>query len=142
MRVVIMRGIPGAGKSTWVRDNMPGALIASADHYYTGPDGVYRFDPNKIRDAHNYCLREFLTHLMLGGPQDLVVDNTNVKVFEVAPYYRLAEAFGREVEVVWVDCTADVAAARTVHGVPLETVLRMAWSFEPLPPWWKVTLVR
>jgi predicted kinase len=32
--VYVMMGVPGSGKSTWIRNNVPGALVASADHYF------------------------------------------------------------------------------------------------------------
>lgn len=46
--VIIMRGVPGSGKSTYVRNRYPEARVVSADRYFTDPaTGEYRFDASK-----------------------------------------------------------------------------------------------
>lgn len=136
-RVTIMRGIPGSGKSTYAKQT--GGYVVSADRYHI-INGVYIFKKENAAAAHNYCLRQFLG-LLEDGCEHIVVDNTNVKVFEIAPYYRLAEALGFEVEIVYILCPPDVGVQRTEHAVPIETVTAMANGFEPLPPWWKQTIL-
>lgn len=143
-KAYIMRGIPGAGKSTWLRDNAPLTVVFSADSFHTDSDGVYRYDPAKAGAAHDACLKGFTDWLVYadGQPQtDVAVDNTNTTLAEIAPYYRLAEAFGLDVEVVWVVADPRLAAERGRHAVPAATVARMAMSVEPLPPRWKVRYV-
>lgn len=51
----ILRGAPGSGKTTWALANRQTSTLCSADHYFTGPDGVYRFDASKIGLAHAAC---------------------------------------------------------------------------------------
>jgi hypothetical protein len=53
--VIVCRGLPGAGKSTYVATLSPGAVVCSADSYFVGPDGAYRFDPAKLGQAHEAC---------------------------------------------------------------------------------------
>lgn len=137
-KVTIMRGIPGSGKSTYA-EKLSG-LIVSADHYHM-VDGVYVFKKENATAAHNDCLRRFIAATMNSDVKHIIVDNTNVKVFEVAPYYRLAEMMGFDVEIVWILCPPDVGIQRTKHAVPMETVMAMANGFEPLPPWWKQTIL-
>ncbi len=131
-----MRGCAGSGKSTWIKNNLPKATVFSTDHYFM-KDGVYQFDPKLLGTNHNLCLRDYTCALINKIPE-IVVDNTNVKVFEIAPFYRLAEAMGYAVKIVWIHCTWEVAAARNTHGVPPETVRQMSRSFEPLPLWWNL----
>lgn len=136
-RCTIMRGIPGAGKSTWVKNNRPDGGYFSADDFHINrATGVYEFKPENAGAAHQTCLRDFTYAIMKLKLSDVVVDNTNVRVWEIAPYYRLAEAFGYNVEIVHIHAEPTVAAQRTIHGVPPERVVEMARSFEPVPARW------
>lgn len=141
MKVIIMRGVSGAGKSTWIRNNYPLATlrsVVSADHYFTDAHGIYRFDPNKLGEAHGACLRLYLEHIRKIDPL-IVVDNTNTTVAEIAPYYALAEAYGYEVEIVTLTVEPALAYERNVHKVPLTTIDRQHYNLvnERLPPRWR-----
>jgi predicted kinase len=52
--VIITSGLPGAGKSTWVRRNTDPYTteIFSADSFFHSSNGQYKFDPLKLREAH------------------------------------------------------------------------------------------
>jgi len=138
-----MRGAPGFGKSTYIKKNFPGATIASADLYFTGADGVYRFNMKNIGKAHDFCHATFSSALERGD-ELIVVDNTNVKVRDFKPYVEEAKAAGYEVSIVRLACSVEVAAKRGIHGVPLAVVERMAESLESskLPEGWTETVVR
>jgi len=144
-----MRGLPGAGKSTWVLENHPDARVCSADSFFIDEKGIYRFDGSLIPEAHASCLREFTKMLLsmetgeADYPETLVVDNTAIRAWEISPYYSLGEAFGHEVKIVHVRCDAETAHCRNIHGVPLEQVERMddGLSCEQLPAFWTVEIV-
>lgn len=93
MKVIMMSGVPGSGKSTLVARRWPGAVVFSADAYFM-VDGEYRFDPSRIGEAHCGCLRSFTETLQVADVEVLVVDNTNLSVSEIAPYAALAQAYG------------------------------------------------
>lgn len=137
-KVFIYCGVSGAGKSTFIKHRHPDALICSADEYFM-VDGEYRFDPAKIGDAHAWCLRTF-AYLVSDrrSDRDIVVDNTNTTIAELAPYAALASAYGHELQIVTIHCDAEVAHARNTHCVPLEAVQRMAAQLasRQMPPWW------
>jgi predicted kinase len=148
MKVFILRGLPGSGKTTWIKNNLlPDAVVCSADHFHM-VDGVYRYDPANAGKAHAACLRKYLENTLgwplVHGPRPnhLTVDNTNCTIAEIAPYAALATAYDVPFEVVHVHCTVAEAVARNVHGVPDGTILDMArrLATEPLPPWWKIRL--
>jgi len=122
-KTIILRGLPGSGKST-VSAQFPDAIICSADHFFVGTDGVYRYDRAKIKQAHDACLRKFLS--LLDSPAPLVVDNTNMTVAEIAPYYEASEAMGRETKLVTVKVPVAVSVARNVHSVPATVIEGMA----------------
>ena len=134
-RVVMLRGVPGSGKSTeahrlFTEQGLIGwtVLTFSADDYFMR-DGVYQFDWKKLGDAHGTCLRGFVMNLVSGrtSPFDevLVVDNTNLTMQELLPYVQLSKAFKVPFEIVTVMCDPALAAARNVHGVPLAKVYEM-----------------
>lgn len=137
--VIILRGIPGSGKSTWTKANAPeGAVVCSADHFFE-KEGEYKFDPRQLPAAHGSCLMKFVG--AVADPRNtVVVDNTSTTAVEVAPYASLALAYGHELRVVTLKVDPEVAHERNVHGVPLEGIRAMARRLEEstgqLPPWW------
>lgn len=111
MNVIILRGISGSGKSTWAKKEYPTATIASADHYFLQADGSYLFDGAKLQDAHTACFRTFIDALIRKDAV-VIVDNTNVELWEITPYSLAAQAFGYTVQLITFVCDPDVAIAR------------------------------
>lgn len=144
MKVYIMRGLPGAGKSTFIKTLTGKIDICSADDFHM-KNGVYSFDPKNIAAAHNQCLTDFLTGLEIYENQFdyTVIDNTNTSAWEIAPYYRLAEIFKQEVKIIRIHCDFETASARNIHGVPLEIIWRMNQNIltERLPAHWKEEII-
>lgn len=147
MKIKVMRGIPGSGKSTIANELYTngldsvgaGAIIVSADHYFM-KDGAYIYNSVLISEAHKSCMRSFLTHIN-HGTRLIIVDNTNINVEDMAPYIAVGEAMGYDVEIVQVNTDPEVAAARNVHGVPKGQVLNMHSRLQTirLPTRWKVS---
>lgn len=138
MKAYILMGAPGSGKSTWVkgREEFAGALsVCSADLYFTnhfGERGVYNFDPSKLGTAHAHSLKIFINTCQFGDC-DVVCDNTNTKIDEIAPYIAVAQAYDYEVEVVYFRYSpseAEKLFERNVHGVPLHAIERMLYQAE------------
>jgi predicted kinase len=142
MRVIIMAGVPGSGKSTWIKENHPDAIVCSADDYFVGLGR--NFDPSKLGEAHGECVRKFIDvvsgNIMALEDPILIVDNTNTTVLEMAPYVAIASAYGVPVEIVEMDCPVGLAAKRNIHNVPMRTCLRMGDNLMSLeiPPYWNV----
>lgn len=151
MKVMIMRGLPGSGKSHFAegfkRDQLKEWRLAycSADLFpgFTKTGGKYEFNPALIGDAHDYCLTEFMSTLRNDRHELVIVDNTNLTAWEIAPYYRLAQVGKHDVEILRMECDPIKAWQRNTHGVPLETVLRMYRTLlmEQLPHHWKERVV-
>lgn len=142
-QVFIMRGIPGSGKSTWVRQQCKkygkDVIVVSADNFFE-KNGQYNFDVALLGEAHRTCLLSFLTELNR-GTRVVIVDNTCIHAVDLAPYYAVAEAVGYSACVVQMICDPDMAATRNIHQVPPDQVLKMAKSMDSLPPYWDVRYV-
>jgi predicted kinase len=130
-RVVILRGISGAGKSTYIRKHFPKAIVVSADHYFQR-DGEYKFDATLLPKAHGSCLWRF-QKAVCQHARLIVVDNTNTQVRELAPYADFAKQHGYAVEVIRLKVDPEVAAARNIHGVPADIIQQMQGRFEDYP---------
>jgi NEDD4-binding protein 2 len=133
VRVYILRGLPGSGKSD-VAKRLAGdafdSFVASADNFFVH-GGVYRFDAKKLGDAHAFCQRNFVEALKR-RLKTVVVDNTNTRKSEYEFYVHAAEEHGYQVSVVSVktDATDAELAKRNKHGCPEETIRRMRERWE------------
>lgn len=141
--VIIMRGIPGSGKTSRARDISVRVALSgrtcetvSADDFFMVPVGnslVYRFDPSKLGEAHAQCMARFLDCLLLRRDV-VIVDNTHTKLWEFENYRRAAKLAGYECQVIEMEHVSDdgvkLFAERNTHGVPLEVVERMAQQYE------------
>lgn len=161
MQIIIMRGVQGSGKTTKAekllirfyeeveRLNIRRAVgeIFSTDDFFM-VDGKYQFDPAKLPEAHAENLRNYTDAVILGhglrtDTQEglLIVDNTNLTINEIAPYYQLAEAYGHQVKIITVRADPEICIARNIHGVPEKTIrachARMLQHDQLMPPWWK-----
>lgn len=134
-RMAILRGLPGSGKSTKAERlrNLVGpegcynAIIASADSYFIRPDGAYGFQASELEKAHQWSQLQAEQACRTG--KHVIVDNTNMQLWEFDPYLELAQKYGYEVTVEQVggltdECLASYHARQT-HGVSLDAMKRM-----------------
>jgi predicted kinase len=116
--LVVMVGLQGCGKSTWVAGHLAGThAVVSKDQW-----------PNARRRERRQ--RRLVDELLAAG-RDVVVDNTNPSPGERAPLIAIARAHGAVVRAVYVDVPLPVCldrnAARTGRAqVPLVGVLATA----------------
>jgi len=143
MKVIILRGIPGSGKSTYARRSYTGAVTVSADDFFlhavpNEKELRYDFDPKLLPVAHADCFRRFLVYLHECHPL-IIVDNTNVHIWEWHNYKTAAELVGYQVQVIGFQvATVDEIKLcwkrnMLTHHVPLEVIAKMAVEWEPAP---------
>jgi len=132
-RLINVCGLPGSGKTTfalWLEQETGGIAIA-ADDFFVGPDGQYRFDPLKLKDAHAECQRRVNEALALDEDATVIVHNTGTLEWERDVYRSLAsthDAMYTEL-CVMSNRNDSTLAARNTHGVPVGKIDEMRRRF-------------
>lgn len=137
--VILMQGISGSGKSTYIKNTFPNGKVFSADIYFDINGG---YSKDKLGEAHKYCYRGFVKEIMnqlssnKKDNSEIIVDNTNTTLWEMYPYIQMAVSFEFDVRVIRCVCDIETAAKRNIHNVPLKTVQDMFKRLQkPLKIW-------
>lgn len=122
--VVIIRGLPGSGKSTIAKElaEITGMLHVETDMYFE-KNGEYKFNPELLPEAHAWCQEEARKALKSG--KGVIVSNTFTRVWEMQPYLDMAEEFGANRLVIKAN-----GNFQNVHGVPDHAIQRMKERWE------------
>lgn len=124
--LILMRGLPGEGKSTICKDL--GLPVCSADLYFETQDG-YKFDPNNLYKAHESCYN--LARQLSSSGASFIVDNTNTTWKECKRYVELGVEFGYCVIPLEPHRDIPNVCGRNVHGVPQEKWDQMKERYVP-----------
>lgn len=129
----ILRGLPGSGKSTLGElivelYNSAGksARHISADDFFVGPDGTYKYVPTDIGRAHDYSQNTAYLACRVGHDA-VIIANTTTRESEIEPYLEAAREYGYRVVSLIVE---NRHGNPSVHGVPEKTVEKMRDRFE------------
>lgn len=130
--LTLLRGLPGAGKSTFANFIWNDYAICEADKFFYDKEGNYNFDASKLRQAHEWCRREVEKRMVENSvtPQyypEIVVSNTFTQEWEMEPYFKLAEQYGYRVFSIIVENRHD---GKNVHGVPDDKLEQMKNRFQ------------
>jgi predicted kinase len=119
----IVRGLPSSGKSTFAKTL--GGNHYEADMYFM-ESGEYKFEPTKIRKAHEWC-QDLVYMDMIKSEPVIVVSNTFTQEWEMKPYFELAEKYGYMVFSTVVEKRHN---NKNNHNVPKEKIEQMKNRFE------------
>lgn len=126
MQLVLIRGLPGSGKSTIAKALCrAGFSWFEADTYHLNDEGDYCFDPANAKAAHEWCQQE--TRKALENGDRVVVSNTFTMLWEMEPYFEMARKFGIEPNVLEAK-----GSWQNVHSVPAEVMDKMRERWEPI----------
>jgi predicted kinase len=119
-KLILIRGLPGSGKSTMAK--ALGIYHFETDQYFM-VDGMYKFDAEKLNEAHGACLHH--TRIAMSARVDIVVSNTFTQLWELQPYLDIAHSKSYEVEII--TATGNFGS---VHGVPDAAIeaMRNRWE--------------
>jgi predicted kinase len=141
-KLIIMRGIPGSGKSTKAKELVEEGSIHSTDDVISSKGNYQEFFDNMkasgnfsmLSAVHAENLRNAVKDMEI-GITPVVIDNTNIKPFESKPYIENALKLGYDDKnIVIVDIgtngmLAEELARRNTHGVPLDKIKSMIDSY-------------
>lgn len=123
--LILVRGVPGSGKSTWAKWSYTGTndTVVEADNYFIRPDGTYDFNPKMLSNAHEWCFKQAcISYVMY---ENVYVANTFTRIWEMQKYLDWARV--RNIPIRVVRCTGNYD---NIHGVPKAKVQQMLDRFE------------
>lgn len=139
--LIVMRGIPGAGKSTKAKTLVGKGKIHSTDDIIEASGDYREFfakmiasgDFSPLSKMHSKNLNDAKTS-MKAGITPVIIDNTNIKQNESKAYVVAALEMGfadnniKFVDIGTAGLEAEVLASRNQHGVPLDKIKAMIAS--------------
>lgn len=141
--LVIMRGIPGSGKSTMAKSLVREGRIHSTDDVIESQGDYDKFfvdmkeskDFSPLARAHSTNYKNIVKSIS-EGVSPVIVDNTNIKANEAKQIVVKALEMGLSdnnisiVDMGTNGLTAEVLADRNTHGVPLDKIKSMIESYK------------
>ena len=139
--LIIMRGIPGSGKSTKAKELVGEGIIHSTDDVIESW-GDYKTFFEKMVESKNFGALgaahganfKNAVKSMKEGLSPVIIDNTNIKKNEAKPFVKAALELGfsdaniRFVDIGTGGLLAEQLAKRNTHGVPLDKIETMIAS--------------
>jgi predicted kinase len=130
MRIVVLVGLPGSGKSTYLEQLGVSGLSSDAIRKLLVDDETDQTVHVRVFQTLRYLLEQRLAI----GRAVTYIDATNLTPEERGPYLAIGRAWGCDVEAVFFDVPLDVCLernARRPRVVPGEALAKMAAKLAP-----------
>jgi len=129
-RIVITVGLPGSGKSTYLKRRGVNAISSDEIRHLIADDSEDQSVHAQVFATIRYLIRQRIAV----GRVVTYVDATHLTRWERRPYVRLARKYGCEVEAIFFDVPVETCVRRNRRRgrvVPEEVIRAMAELMEP-----------
>jgi len=128
--VWIMVGLPGAGKSTYIKEKLPKSINIVSQDYIRQELGIIKDDTHKAigtteQEKEVTKINDERVEKLIKDRKDFVIDNTNVKVGRVENYYNRLKKIGANVKIVVVDTPIETCIKRRNDCIPENVIKQM-----------------
>lgn len=120
--LIIIRGIPGCGKSSFAE--LLGSYVCTADDYHM-KNGKYVWKAENANMAHLKCQAKVEEGMKLGF-RKIIVANTSTTEKELKPYFNLAKKYNYRVFSIIVE---NRHGGKNTHNVSPEIISKMVERF-------------
>jgi predicted kinase len=130
MKIVITVGLPGSGKSTYLKRRGVNAISSDEIRRLIADDPADQTVHARVFATIRYLIRQ---RLAVGRPVTYV-DATHLTRWERRPYIRLARRYGATIDALFFDTPVEVCIVRNKRRervVPEEAIRRMAGVMQP-----------
>jgi predicted kinase len=130
MRVILLIGLPGSGKSTWAAQQNHVVLSSDQMRFVLCGDETNQTIHAQVFAALRYLLRERLKLRQ----EATIIDATNLRRRDRRQFRQIAREHEAEIEAVFFDVPFELALARNrsrQRVVPEEAMHRLAARLEP-----------
>lgn len=117
----IIRGLPGSGKSTFANTLLHKHVVSAhfeADMFFVNDEGVYLYNPNRLKEAHEWCQNS--VEESLGRGLSTAVSNTFTRKWEIEPYVKMCEEIGVPCTIIKME-----GKFQNFHEVPAHIIDKM-----------------
>lgn len=129
--VIILRGLPGSGKTSFLHHMGPHVHI-SMDLFWTKDGGEYAFDYTRLKEAIEWVQAQYIKALDTDSNIPIVVDNVSYLRIHYEVFLKEARARNIPVHVIHVERPIAECIAANTHKVPAEKIVQMARDWEPV----------
>lgn len=130
MKIVITVGLPGSGKSNYLKRRGLNAISSDEIRRVIADDPEDQTVHPRVFATIRYLIRQ---RLAVGRPVTYV-DATNLTRWERKPYIRIARRYGCEIEALFFDTPVEVCIVRNnlrERVVPSQAIWEMSRKLQP-----------